>query len=336
MTQAQAQTQSQLPRPKRVLLIARDYMFYTRDIAAAIRSGFDASVRFFPVEPVGVAYKLTRYCEPLRRRWLARHHQRLQAQVAPESVDIALFIHVHPIGELLPAWRRALPDARFVLYSWDSLRTHNYLPLIGYFDRVMTFDRGDSETHARLEYLPLFFSERFVALRGESQRRYDLTFIGTAFHARRYDEVEKLRAVLLARGIRLYDYVLVSPVVYLRSLAAGKRLRRVHFRSMRADDLVRAYGASKAILDLANNLQSGYTMRTFEALGAHRKLVTTRASIVREDFFTPESVLVLDDKLGAVTREFLDGELRVAPCIEQYSLTNWLRRLMPELTTKVS
>jgi hypothetical protein len=324
---------SQTPRPARVLLVARDYMFYTGDIAAAIQSAFGASVRFFPVEPAGIAYKLTRYCRPLRRGWLARYHRRIQAEVASEPIDIALFIHVHPIGELLAMWRQVLPDARFVLYSWDSLRTHNYLPLIDYFDRVMTFDRSDSEAHARLEYLPLFFSERFVALRTETRRRYDLAFVGTAFHSRRYDELERVRAALLASGIRLYDYVLVSPILYLRSLATGKRLRRVHFRSMRVDDLVRAYGCSRAILDLPNNVQTGYTMRTFEALGAHRKLVTTRASIVGEDFFTSESVLVLDGDLDGLTREFLDGELRLAPCIDQYSLTNWLRRLLPELTT---
>jgi hypothetical protein len=119
----------------------------------------------------------------------------------------------------------------------------------------------------------------------------------------------------------------VSPLLYLRMLLRGKMLRGVHFKSLSEAGVMRWYARARCILDLPNNLQSGYTMRTFEALGAHRKLITTNQRIKEEHFYTPQTVFVTE---GGVfpDKAFLHSPANVSPELEQYSLRTWIVRLL--------
>jgi len=69
-------------------------------------------------------------------------------------------------------------------------------------------------------------------------------------------------------------------------------------------------------------------MRTFESLGAHRKLSRTNHNIVSDDLYTPESVFVL-----GVHGEFPNPVVPASPArfsdaVERYSLRTWIRQLL--------
>jgi hypothetical protein len=181
---------------------------------------------------------------------------------------------------------------------------------------------------AGLEYLPLFYCERFRALREGTAPDCDMAFVGSAVSLRRYQELERLRERARAAGLSLLDYLVVSPLLYCATLLRGRVLRRVHFRALGEDGLLRFYGSARAVLDLPNNVQSGYTMRTFEALGAHRKLITTNQGIMQEDFYTPESVFVLGAAGELPGRDFFSAPVRAGGAVEQYSLHSWIVRLL--------
>jgi len=318
-------------RGRRILLVARDYFFYTREIAAELQAAAGVPVSFVPIEPPGLTYKLLNKMGLASRRVLQRYHRRAVARLAARTFDIVVFIQVHQIGDMVGRYRDAFSSATFVLYYWDSLSTHDYLPYVRFFDRVFTFDPVDCKQHGELRYLPLFYSERFRSLRGERNRTHDLAFVGAAVSTRRYEQLERFRAWARANGVSLYDYLVVSPFLYVRQLLKGRRMRNVHFRGLSENRLLQVYGGARAILDLPNNTQSGYTMRTFEALGAHRKLVTTQSAVANEAFYSPDWVFILGESAGFPSRAFLDSPATRVPDVEGYSLRAWIGELLGDM-----
>jgi hypothetical protein len=70
-------------------------------------------------------------------------------------------------------------------------------------------------------------------------------------------------------------------------------------------------------------------MRTFEALGSRRKLVTTNAALREYDFFNPVNITVIDRRRPQLDREFLHTPYEpVKESIRQkYSLSHWVREV---------
>lgn len=314
---------------RRVLVVGRDYFFYTRSIVDELESTHGAEVTYVPINPETFAYSALKRLPSLSARWLDRYHRQRVADLADIQFDTVLFIQVHQLGhELIALYKEAFKSARFILYYWDSLQTHDYRPYLTYFDQAWTFDRDDARREPGLNYLPLFFCERFRDLRASTQYVHDLVFVGTAMSLRRYDFVERFRRWAHAEGVLFYDYLYVSPAFYLRRLLRGQRLRGVHFRALSAERLLDIYKGSRAILDLPDNIQSGFTMRTFESLGAYRKLVTSQRDVVGEDFFDANSMFVLGVHGDYPSREFLNAETVDNDQIESHSLRQWLLTLL--------
>jgi hypothetical protein len=314
---------------RRVLIVGRDYFFYTREIVAELHAGHGAAATFVPIAPESNAYRVLKRVPGAAQSWLRRFHLRRIAELADHDFDTVVFIQVHQLGHALVArYRETFARARFILYYWDSLSTHDYRDHLVHFDEAWTFDPADAAHEPRLQLLPLFFCERFRALREHTDFRHDLAFVGTAMSLRRYDRIEALRQLARAQGVDFFDYLYVSPLFYLRTLLGGKRLHGVHFSPLSAAQLVAIYARTRAVLDLPDNIQSGYTMRTFESLGAHRKLVTTRNSIVDEEFFDAQMVFVLGLHGDFPHREFLHSKAKPGPAIEGYALREWLLRLL--------
>jgi hypothetical protein len=82
----------------------------------------------------------------------------------------------------------------------------------------------------------------------------------------------------------------------------------------------------KAILDIEHPNQRGLTMRTFETMGAQKKLVTTNALIAEYDFFDTSNICILDRKNPKIPKDFLESPLvPLAPDIyRRYSIEGWL------------
>jgi hypothetical protein len=314
---------------QRILVVGRDYFFYTRAIVAELQAAQGAEVTYVSITPENNWYRVLKRWPGAARSWLERFHRRQIAQLSAHAFETVLFIQVHQLShDLVSLYRRSFAGSRFVLYYWDSLLTHDYRPYLPYFDEAWTFDPADARREPRLKLLPLFFCEGFEALRERNEFRHDLAFVGTAMSLRRYDRIVECRRLASTQGVVLFDYVYVSPLFYLRTLLGGRRLRGVHFRPLSGARLLAVYDSARAVLDLPENIQSGYTMRTFESLGAYRKLVTTRQDIVGQNFFDESSVFVLGLHGAFPTRGFLQSKTRPVTGIDRYALREWLLVLL--------
>lgn len=95
-------------------------------------------------------------------------------------------------------------------------------------------------------------------------------------------------------------------------------------------DYLKMVGTSRAILDIAQQKQDGYSMRVMEAIFFNKKLVTTNTAVKQSVFYDENNIFIVDlktttaDELQAFFakpfRNYSD-EVR-----EYYSIEAWVDR----------
>lgn len=264
---------------------------------------------------------------------------RYRAVLAEEaSFDLILVINGQTLsGAFFDDLRRHSPGAIRLLYIWDSLENRgSIIPNLRRYDHVLGFDRIDARRHG-FGYRPLFFVPAFDGGE-EAETAYDISFIGTA-HSDRAPVIHALDQAL-DKDIRRFWYLfLQAPWVRRYYAAKSRRFARVPTDLFRYAPMTKAqtgeiFRRSRAILDIEHPQQRGLTMRTFETVGAGKKLVTTNAHVVEEEFHHPDRVLVIDRARPRIDRAFLEAPVpALDPAIRaRYSLAGWLNDM---LATKV-
>lgn len=320
---------------RRVLLIAPRFFGYEEDIRSEIeRRGF--AVDLLPDRPfrspVLVAAAKIRpeltfiYTDCLYRRLLesfgARHYEMILV-VNGQTVSRAM----------LRFLRASYPRSRFVLYMWDSVENRPIvLSKLDQFDSSYSFDPESARRYG-MTLRPLFFSKSFEEM-PYAEIAFDLSFVGT-MHTDRYAVIDRVRRHL-PKGVRTYWYMyLKAPWVYYWSRAVKPSMKQTSSSDFKFVPLSRegvqlTFARSHAILDVEHPQQRGLTMRTFETLGARRKLVTTNAQIRDYDFFSDRNVCVIDREYPAIPRAFLESPFEAIPpdTYRRYTLAGWAEEVL--------
>lgn len=317
---------------RRILLIAVRFFGYEREIIAELeRRG--AEVDYLPDRPFNTPLQtaISRYARPVVLPAAYRFYRRgLRALGNKDYTDVFVINGQTVPKRLMRELRAELPRARFIFYIWDSM--HNKpkaQEILPFFDDCISFDpQGARDYGMRLR--PLFFAPGFDRpLTGEGNLRWDLSFIGTA-HSDRYRIVAALDRTL-ALDVRRYWYLyLQAPWVFAlqRSLNPnfrGARRSDFRFAPLAGVEVQDVFRGSRAILDVEHPRQAGLTMRTFEALGAGKKLVTTNAGVRDAEFYDPANIHVIDRNNPRVPDDFLRSPYRpVAEDLRRrFSLAGW-------------
>ena len=219
--------------------------------------------------------------------------------------------------------RRALPRAHFTIYFWDSYR--NMPPetrhKVDHFDQAFTFDPLDAKSDRRLSYRPLFFLPDFAAL-PECEKDIDVLFLGT-IHTDRYAVLRRIEKVLpkelnLAKIMYfpsryIYHFRRIFDTSFRRSSPSD-----FEFRPLDRTEIISLIARARILIDIERPIQSGYTMRTIEALGAGKKLVTTNRLVAEADFYNPNNILIVDRRRPVLSEAFLSAAFEVPPANVSY------------------
>lgn len=320
-------------RGTRILYVAPRFFGYDRDIADELaRRGADVVRVFDRPFDTPLMTAVTKVApDVVARAALSRYRATI---ASAEPFDLVFVVNGQTVSpRLLDDLRRHSPNARFVLYLWDALDNRGSIrPLLAKYDHVLGFDRLDARRHG-FSYRPLFFAPVFEP-GGDEPARYDISFIGTA-HTDRAPIVHAIDALLPREAKRFWHLYLQAPWVRRYYAARDRAFRRVpphlfRFHSLSKEEIGRVFRQSRAILDIEHPRQRGLTMRTFETLGAGKKLVTTNRHVVEEDFYHPDNVLVVDRKRIEIPRSFLDQPASpIPPAIRhRYTLAGWLDEIL--------
>ncbi len=316
---------------KRVLLVIPKFFGYDQEIKSEIeRRG--AQVDVLPDRPFNAPMMtaLTKFKTGLVLPFADNLYRKLLAQYGASHYDIIFVVNGQTLSsDMLGSLRVSFPNARFILYMWDSMDNRKgIIANLPFFDEIFSFDPQSSRQYG-MNLRPLFYSKVFEC---PAQQEFDfhLSFVGTA-HSDRYSVVNHLGQGLEPTLSTYWYLFLQAPWVlnaYRILKPAMRKAKRdeFHFIPMEKGELRSIFMRSKAILDIEHPNQRGLTMRTFETMGAQKKLVTTNALIAEYDFFDTSNICIVDRKNPKIPKDFLESPLvPLAPDIyKRYSIEGWL------------
>lgn len=320
---------SQLPSQdlagRKILMVGIGFYDYEQSIATRLRER-GADLVFFEDRPKGLRNGLM--AGLLRHlRWLAnamtsRHERSILAAANGRCFDQVLVIKGDGLSvAFLRALRDVLPRAEFVMYQWDSLiRIDGIDERLPLFNRVLSFDRKDAAERDGILFRPLFFR---VLPEMDVHQDIDISFVGW-LHSDRLEAIRRMQADANAKGLSTSVYLFTGWTTWLKLVFKGNAAD-VHTKTLSYREMLRITARSRCVYDLPHPLQTGMTMRTIEAVGASRKLITTAKDIVNYDFYAVDNIRVVQSTSSLdpvfVNLPYVPIDMAIQ---QRYTLDSWI------------
>jgi hypothetical protein len=241
-------------------------------------------------------------------------------------------------GEVVPEFflkefQKEQSDCHCIFYTWDSFSNNkNALSILKYFHKKFSFDPHDAVTYD-LEFRPLFYLDFYTDIDtiSSSEIKNDLLFLGTA-HSDRYRISNNIAKWCTQNSLKSFCYYYMQGrlVYFYKKMfdATFKEFdyKKLSFESLSAKDFFQLYQKSKVILDINHPGQKGLTMRTFETIGAKRKMITTNIEVQKYEFYDPNNILIIDRENIVLSKEFFESDYIDInkDLYERMSLKGWL------------
>lgn len=231
---------------------------------------------------------------------------------ADKQYDYVLVVKSEAAGEKeLKLLREAYPNARFILYLWDSVaNVPDGEKKLSLYDKVLTFDPDDAKKY-NIPFLPIPYGKEYSQAEQKDTYEYDVAFIGTA-HSVRPRIVKAIKKQCEAMGRKCFTYF-YSPhiLVYLLNKFTNCdykyiSLKEINFKGLTANEVCEIYNSSKCVLDIEHPRQKGTTTRPVEMLPMKKKIVTTNTYVKDFDFYSENNFLIIDRNNPVIKEEFFE------------------------------
>ncbi|MBN2597976.1 MAG: hypothetical protein JXR82_14470 [Marinifilaceae bacterium] len=325
-------------KDKKILFLSVQTFNYEKAIADKLRR-FGAKVDYFDERPSNSIFSkgIIRLKRSLYQKKINSYYQDILEKTKQGKFDYFFLIKGEVVPEFfLKEFKYKNPNCEFIYYTWDSFNNNpNVLSILKYFEKKFTFDSNDALEY-NLDFRPLFFIDEYEEIMKFrcSRFKYDLLFLGTA-HSDRYKISNS--AVNWCREHNLNSfayYFMPSRLVFLFKSLFDRSFKsfdykKISFKTLNINQITEFYRESSVILDINHPGQNGLTMRTFEALGAGKKIITTNVNIKKYPFYNENNVLVIDREKVVLSRSFFESPF-IAIEKELYfnmSLEGWLKSI---------
>ena len=330
---------------KKILLISVKFFNYENIIKEKLED-LGAKVDLFDERPSNTFFSkaIIRVKKSFYKTVINRYYKELIHKVKDEKYDYFLLIK----GEVTPAFfldflRENNPNIKFIYYTYDSFTNNkNGFENLQKFDDKFTFDNADAVSY-NLKFRPLFFASQYVGIPPvNSEADYDITFIGTA-HTDRYVIAESINNWCENNSLKMFRfYFSPSKILFRINRLFNRGFRgfdesKISFNKLSLPEILKIYHKSKCILDINHPNQVGLTMRTFETLGAKRKLITTNDAIRSYPFYNSCNIFIIDRKKPLIDPAFfeMDFEPISAEIYQSMSLDGWIREVFGQKETEI-
>ena len=320
---------------KRILFFAPRFFGYEQDIASHLIT-LGADVVTLPDRPFDspLMTAITRFGTKLIIGSATRLYRQMLKQIGWSNCDMVLVVSGQTVSkEFLIELRTAYPSAKFILYMFDS--THNRSAVVSkltLFDHCFTFDVDDSKKYG-IKFRPLFSTSGFERP-AQSTFNYHMSFIGTA-HTDRYAVISKVAENMTpARQCYWYLFLQAPWVFYAYKITnpafKHARIDTFRFTPLSKSQVQEIFFKSFSILDVEHPQQTGLTMRTFETIGANKKLVTTNQRIREYDFFDSQNICVIDREHPKLSEDFFNFPYKPLneSLYDKYRLSSWTEEVL--------
>lgn len=340
---------------KNVLLIAPEWVNLHQDIIKGLES-MGYNVEFIPEnsfkgDPFRVK-KRGRDMSPDKADATKTAYWKLHLGKTSTTFDHLLVIDGQGVNQyLFTELKRRNPKVFFVNYLYDTTYSYyHFEESFHFYDKVFSFDKKDAAQH-QIGFLPIYWTDN--SNNKKDGKTYEIFGFG-AYSDNRYRLYRQIRTIAedmkKSYFIKLYaphvkHFLLYRIVDVLRPVFGRKRFIPYSIYSsdyitselMTTDEFRYYVQSSDVVLDTKVHNQDGLTARFMWALGAGKKIITTNESVKEYDFYTPDQILILNDRElteqdKIITREFIGKELSIPnknrEKLECYRLENWLKTVL--------
>lgn len=324
---------------KKVLLIAPLFFGYYKEILSELnRLDYDAIYVCDAPSNSNISKAIGR----INKNLILRDTRKYFSKEIEPLINKTRFDYVLLVGgmtfalmpDMVGKIREKNPDARFIMYQWDSEKNLPYSTHIHqYFDLIFSFDLDDCNANKHYIFLPLFYTRQYEEI-GQTindEFKYDCSYIGTA-HPKKYQDVNQIATAVKDVMPRQFIYHYMPSIlkfVYHKLFAPEfkkARYKEFYTEKLSSEAIAEIIKQSKCVLDAPQAGQTGLTIRTIESLGARRKIITTNEAIKKYDFYKPTNIYVFKGEVDMDNAFFSSEYDPVDKSIyEKYSLENWLK-----------
>lgn len=328
---------------KKLLLIMPRFFNYPELISEELNQmGYE--VDFFDDRPSTNAWvkAAIRINKNIIHNYIKRYFYDVMKTVKNKTYNVVFLISGQSLSfseQMIAEIKQCQPQAKYVLYQWDSQENFPYIKQIHhFFDKCYSFDKRDIKETANLKFLPLFYSRNYegIGKRKNENFKYDFCFVGTA-HPKKYKFISMMSEQLKAVYPKQFIYFFFpSPIVFFYRKMINKELRKArynefHYIPLKGKEMNDIYESSRCVLDSAQAGQLGLTIRVIEALGAKKKLITTNEDVLNYDFYRPENIYVYKGKVDLNDIFFKSEYKEIEKTVyEKYSLRSWLSEIVED------
>lgn len=319
---------------KRIIVICPKYFEYERKIIEKLIE-HGATVFYFDERPNNsiIGKGLIRLFPFLYKISITNYYRKKIKDMT--QCDIVLVINPESLSKnILYRIKKVVKASRYILYMWDSFSNKKRAKqLMPFFDKVFTFDPNDAKEH-NIIFRPLFF---FSKREEENiyKEKIDISFIGTG-HSDRGKIIKNIKKQCENLGLKHFFYLYLQSIFVFFFYKVTKK----SFKDMKSSDFsytpvnytgyLEILESSKVIIDIEHPKQIGLTMRTYEALGKEKKLITTNNNIKEYEFYNDINICIIDRNNPIIDKKIFENKYKRLPeqIYYKYSINGWLEDIL--------
>lgn len=306
----------------KILVIGQGFQNYDEKICDKLKL-LGNSVFYFKETPQNYPLYLRMLGKQRAMRIVSEYQLNWLKEFKEDSFDLIIVIVGGGLSEsFIKALKKKYFNANLVLYLWDNiLRVANYHDVCKYYDKIYSFDPVDSFEYG-LTFLPLFYTDEFADALINSQRKYAI-FSAVMNHSDRIEVIKKITKQYFDK--EMLFFVNVGRFEYYLHRGEYINTGKIEYipKPIPKTLYISYMNQSYSTLDIQFAGQVGLTMRTFETLAKHLKLVTTNSSIKFYDFYDENNIQIINRDDPKLSFDIIQGDFANKSFFDKYSLQSW-------------
>jgi hypothetical protein len=316
-----------------ILYLDESDNLFTRGIKTSLKkiSGnldcfFSADVFIQPIFKTKIQPKASRQMKKEKVRSLA-------AYISGNKYDLVFVNNVtcFPLS-FIENLRNQFRGTPFISFNWSSVNKKNFMPFVEHFDKTYSFDREDCKKY-NLLYKPLFYLADFEGIGIGTKKRFDLSYLGSAFSPGKLKFFNDLFTSDKLSGLKEYIYLSGrSRKSHIKAFLKYPALRNHLYRHwLSENEVLNLYSCSGAMIDYPMSIQTGLNIRTFETLAAGLDLYTTNALVADEPFYNADRIYVIKEDFSDfefVKKDEASVDMNWQNEFRKYHIDNWVRSVV--------
>jgi hypothetical protein len=204
--------------------------------------------------------------------------------------------------------KHLLPKAVFISYSWDSIRNKpNAIKIAHLADKALSFDSEDVKLFSHIILRPLFYHPWFEKkmITQHQNSKLVVGFLGSLHSDRMLVLSKILKELQKFENVqtKCFIYCQSKFIFYLRLILSPRiwRIKNlISYSSMNLEEVSKWFDNVNIVIDIHHPKQTGLTMRTVEAIGMGKSLITTNQNISHYKFYDTSIHYIVDRYLPEI------------------------------------